>query len=86
MALDFTKMDGLFPAIVLDAVSRRVLMLGYMNEESLTKTIGTGKTWFYSRSRQALWMKGETSGHIQSVKEILYDCDQDTLLIKVEQI
>ncbi len=77
---------GLVPAIVQDYQSGQVLMMAYMNEESLTKTIGTGKTWFYSRSRQTLWMKGETSGHIQSVKEILYDCDQDTLLIKVEQI
>jgi phosphoribosyl-ATP pyrophosphohydrolase/phosphoribosyl-AMP cyclohydrolase len=61
-------------------------MMAYMNAESIDKTLSTGKTWFYSRSRQALWMKGETSGHVQNVKELLYDCDEDTLLIKVEQI
>lgn len=76
---------GLIPAIIQDDKSGQVLMLAYMNRESLTKTIATGKTWFYSRSRQQLWMKGEESGHIQEVKEILYDCDQDTLLVKVEQ-
>lgn len=76
---------GLIPAIIQDYKSGQVLMMAYMNAESLGKTIETGKTWFYSRSRQSLWMKGETSGHIQTVKEILYDCDEDTLLIKVEQ-
>jgi phosphoribosyl-ATP pyrophosphohydrolase len=76
---------GLVPAIIQDYQSGQVLMMAYMNKESLEKTMETGKTWFYSRSRQALWMKGESSGHIQSVKEILYDCDEDTLLIKVEQ-
>ena len=60
-------------------------MLAYMNQEALAKTLETGKTWFYSRSRQELWMKGESSGHVQTVKEILFDCDQDALLIKVEQ-
>ena len=60
-------------------------MLAYMNQESLDKTIETGKTWFFSRSRQALWHKGETSGHEQKVREIAFDCDADTLLIKVEQ-
>ncbi|PKM76517.1 MAG: bifunctional phosphoribosyl-AMP cyclohydrolase/phosphoribosyl-ATP pyrophosphatase [Firmicutes bacterium HGW-Firmicutes-15] len=77
---------GLVPAIIQDYQSGQVLMMAYMNAESLEKTMSTGKTWFYSRSRQSLWNKGETSGHIQTVKEILYDCDEDTLLIKVEQL
>lgn len=77
--------QGLIPAIIQDAVSGQVLMMAYMNAEALNKTLETGKTWFYSRSRQSLWMKGESSGHIQQVKEIRYDCDQDTLLILVEQ-
>ena len=76
---------GLVPAIIQDYQSGQVLMMAYMNAESLEKTIQSGKTWFYSRSRQSLWMKGESSGHIQDVKEILYDCDEDTILIKVEQ-
>jgi phosphoribosyl-AMP cyclohydrolase / phosphoribosyl-ATP pyrophosphohydrolase len=77
---------GLVPAIIQDYQSGQVLMMAYMNAESLGKTMQTGQTWFYSRSRQSLWMKGESSGHIQAVKEVLYDCDEDTLLIKVEQI
>ena len=77
---------GLVPAIIQDYQSGQVLMMAYMNAESLEKTLSTGKTWFYSRSREALWMKGETSGHVQNVQELLYDCDEDTLLIKVEQI
>lgn len=81
----FEKSD-LIPAIIQDYNNGQVLMLAYMNEESLQKTIDTKKTWFYSRSRQKLWNKGETSGHFQIVKEILVDCDCDTLLIKVEQI
>ncbi|NLN87691.1 MAG: bifunctional phosphoribosyl-AMP cyclohydrolase/phosphoribosyl-ATP diphosphatase HisIE [Syntrophomonadaceae bacterium] len=76
---------GLVPAIIQDSRSGRVLMMAYMNAESLEKTIESGKTWFYSRSRRQLWMKGETSGHVQQVKEIFYDCDQDCLLIQVEQ-
>ena len=76
---------GLVPAIIQDYESNQVLMLAYMNAESLEKTLSTGTTWFYSRSREALWNKGETSGHFQTVKEILFDCDEDTLLIKVEQ-
>ncbi|QGT98821.1 Phosphoribosyl-AMP cyclohydrolase [Candidatus Syntrophocurvum alkaliphilum] len=76
---------GLMPAIIQDINSGQVLMMAYMNEESLNKTIETNKTWFYSRSRQELWMKGESSGHIQDVKKIMYDCDADTLLIQVEQ-
>lgn len=76
---------GLVPAIIQDYKSGQVLMLAYMNAESLQKTIETGRTWFYSRSRQELWNKGGTSGHIQEVKNIRYDCDGDALLIKVEQ-
>ncbi len=85
--LDKIKFDekGLVPAVIQDAVSGTVLMLGYMNRESLEKTIETGKTWFYSRSRQKLWNKGETSGHFQTVIKALYDCDEDTLLFKVKQ-
>lgn len=77
--------QGLVPAIIQDAISGRVLMLAYMNRESLEKTLESGCTWFYSRSRQQLWMKGETSGHVQKVKDIYYDCDEDSLLIQVEQ-
>ena len=77
--------NGLVPAIIVDAANDEVLMLAYMNEESLKKTIETGTTWFFSRSRNKLWNKGETSGHFQIVKDIYIDCDEDTLLIKVEQ-
>jgi phosphoribosyl-ATP pyrophosphohydrolase/phosphoribosyl-AMP cyclohydrolase len=77
--------QGLIPAIIQDYQNGQVLMMAYMNQESLQKTLDTGKTWFYSRSRQKLWMKGEESGHVQEVKEIRYDCDADTLLIKVIQ-
>ncbi len=76
---------GLVPAIIQDSQSGRVLMMAYMNAESLGKTIESGYTWFYSRSREQLWMKGETSGHVQKVREIYYDCDGDCLLIQVEQ-
>ncbi|MCX7795195.1 MAG: bifunctional phosphoribosyl-AMP cyclohydrolase/phosphoribosyl-ATP diphosphatase HisIE [bacterium] len=78
--------DGLIPAIIQEANSGEVLMLGYMNEESLKKTIETGTTWFWSRERQRLWNKGETSGNIQKVKEIRVDCDNDALLVLVEQV
>jgi phosphoribosyl-AMP cyclohydrolase len=77
---------GLIPAIIQDFRSNEVLMMAYMNKASLERTIETGKTCFWSRSRQKFWTKGETSGNIQHVKEILYDCDEDTLLIKVEQV
>ena len=77
--------DGLIPAIIQDAETDEVLMMAYMNEKSLKNTIRTGRTCFWSRSRQELWWKGETSGNIQEVEEIKYDCDGDTLLIKVEQ-
>jgi phosphoribosyl-AMP cyclohydrolase len=78
--------DGLIPAIVQDNESGRVLMMAWMNRASLEATIATGKTHFWSRSRQKFWVKGESSGHIQRVKDIALDCDGDTLLIKVEQI
>jgi len=77
--------QGLIPAIIQDMDSKDVLMLGYMNKASLEKTIQTGKTCFWSRSRQKFWTKGETSGNVQIVREILYDCDQDTLLVIVDQ-
>ncbi|HAA09688.1 MAG: bifunctional phosphoribosyl-AMP cyclohydrolase/phosphoribosyl-ATP diphosphatase HisIE [Syntrophomonadaceae bacterium] len=77
--------QGLIPAIVQDVNSGQVLMMAYMNQEALDKTVASGQTWFYSRSRQCLWKKGETSGNIQAVQEIRYDCDQDTLLVLVEQ-
>ncbi|MBR4163136.1 MAG: phosphoribosyl-AMP cyclohydrolase [Solobacterium sp.] len=83
--LDFAKGNGLLPCIVQDAQTNQVLMLAYMNEESLQKTIETKLATYYSRSRKALWVKGETSGHYQHVKEILVDCDEDTILIKVDQ-
>lgn len=76
---------GLVPAIVQDVRTKDVLMLAYMNEESIQKTIDTGFATFYSRSRQTLWVKGETSGNLQAVKSIAYDCDQDSILIQVEQ-
>jgi len=82
--LTFTS-DGLIPAIIQDAQSGRVLMMAWMNRASLEKTITTGKTHFWSRSRQKFWMKGETSGHTQTVKNVAFDCDGDALLIQVEQ-
>ncbi|MBI5787728.1 MAG: phosphoribosyl-AMP cyclohydrolase [Candidatus Schekmanbacteria bacterium] len=77
---------GLIPAIVQDVENNEVLMLAYMNRESLQKTVASGKTHFWSRSRNKLWLKGETSGHFQHVQDISYDCDADTLLIKVKQV
>lgn len=77
--------DGLIPAVVQDADNGDVLMVAYMNRESLVETLQTGKTWFWSRSRQKYWMKGESSGHTQDVQEIYYDCDADCLLVKVVQ-
>ncbi len=78
--------DGLIPAIVQDHESGQVLMMAWMNEASLKSTIETGKTHFWSRSRQKYWMKGESSGHTQAVKRVSFDCDGDTLLIQAEQI
>ena len=77
--------DGLVPAIVQEEGTGRVVMMAWMNEASLKSTIETGKTHFWSRSRQKYWMKGESSGHTQDVKDIAFDCDGDTLLIQVEQ-
>lgn len=86
MELDrFFKKSELIPAVIQEEKTGEVLMLAYMNKESLAKTLETGYTWFYSRSRQKLWNKGETSGHVQKVISINGDCDDDTLLIKVEQ-
>ena len=76
--------NGLITAVVQDAVSKDVLMVAWMNAESLQKTIESGETWFWSRSRQELWHKGRTSGNTQKVVEIRYDCDDDTLLVLVE--
>ena len=84
--LNFKKMGGLIPAIVQDHQTGEVLMLAYMNQEAFDATVATGKATYYSRSRQALWVKGETSGNVQLVKEIRIDCDDDTVLIKVEQL
>ena len=86
MDISMIKFDehGLVPAVIQEE-NGQVLMLAYMNAESLQKTLDTGFTWFYSRSRQCLWQKGETSGNVQRVKSINYDCDGDTLLIKVHQ-
>ena len=84
--IDFKKGDGLVPVIIQDASSNEVLMLGYMNQEAWEKTLATRRACFWSRSRQKLWVKGETSGHVQEVKEIYLDCDGDTLLLKVNQI
>jgi phosphoribosyl-AMP cyclohydrolase len=83
---DFSKGHGLVPAIVQDASNGKVLMLAYMNELAWQRTLATGKAHYWSRSRQQLWLKGETSGHIQQVREICLDCDLDTILLKVEQI
>jgi phosphoribosyl-AMP cyclohydrolase len=78
--------DGLIPAIIQEQSTGRVLMMAWMNRASLESTIATGKTHFWSRSRKKFWMKGESSGHTQQVKDIAFDCDGDTLLIQVEQI
>ncbi|HSH40375.1 MAG TPA: phosphoribosyl-AMP cyclohydrolase [Chthoniobacterales bacterium] len=84
MNIDFAKLQGVVPAIVQDYQSGRVLMLGFMNEEAYQRTVETGFATFFSRSRQKLWLKGESSGHRLAVKEIFLDCDEDTVLLKVE--
>lgn len=86
MNINFNKSDGLVPVIVQDAVNMQVLMLGYMNEEALAKTNEVGKVVFYSRSKQRLWMKGETSGNFLFVNEIKVDCDNDTILIMANPV
>jgi len=83
--LDFKKGNGLIPVVVQDAESKELLMLAYTNEEALEKTLSTGYAHYWSRSRNKLWMKGETSGHTQKIKSIIVDCDYDTLLFIVEQ-
>ena len=83
-SLKFEK--GLIPVVIQDIEDGEVLMLAYMNKDSLTKTLKTGRTHFWSRSRKKVWLKGETSGHYQKVKEVYFDCDKDTLLIKVKQV
>ncbi len=84
--IDFAKSGGLVPAVVQDWKTGEVLMVGYMNAESWAKTQETGKICFWSRSRQKLWVKGETSGHVQIVKEVWVDCDHDAILLKIEQV
>ncbi len=86
MTPDFVKMNGLIPAIVQDYKTREVLMLGFMNPEAWEATLSTGKATFYSRSRKELWVKGKTSGHLQIVKEIRIDCDDDAVLLLVDQV
>lgn len=84
--MNFEKTGGLIPAIVQDHATGEVLMLAYINREAWETTLRTGKATFYSRSRQQLWIKGETSGNMQIIKEIRIDCDDDTVIYKVEQI
>ncbi len=81
--MDFSKLGGLIPAIVQDATDSEVLMVGFMNEEALARTQESGFATFFSRTRNTLWMKGETSGNTLAVQEILIDCDDDTVLLKV---
>ena len=84
--MDFSKLDGLIPAIVQDAASSEVLMVGFMNEEALELTKTTGFATFFSRTRNTLWMKGETSGNRLEVKKMLTDCDDDTVLLRVARL
>lgn len=84
--LDFSKFDGLLPAIVQDYSTSEVLMVAFMNEDAWKKTVKTGKATYFSRSRNKLWVKGESSGHVQMVREIRIDCDNDTVLLKVDQV
>jgi phosphoribosyl-AMP cyclohydrolase len=86
MTLDFSKLDGLIPAVIQEEKSGRVLMVGFMNPEAFQKTVDTGHVTFFSRSRNKLWMKGESSGHVLKVKAIANDCDDDSLLIQVEAL
>ena len=84
--MDFSKLDGLIPAVIQDADSAEVLMVGFMNEEALRLTIETGFATFFSRTRNKLWMKGETSGNRLQVIDLLTDCDDDTVLVKVKRL
>jgi phosphoribosyl-ATP pyrophosphohydrolase/phosphoribosyl-AMP cyclohydrolase len=83
--MDYTKLDGLVPAVIQDADSGEVLMVGFMNDTALARTKETGFATFYSRTRKELWMKGETSGNKLAVQQILVDCDDDTVLVKVKR-
>ena len=85
VTIDFAKGDGIVPVIIQDHTTNEVLMLAYMNQEAWEKTLSTGKVHYYSRSRNKLWMKGETSGHTQDVYGVYIDCDTDTILIKIHQ-
>jgi len=85
MAMDYTKLDGLIPAVIQDADSSEVLMVGFMNEEALALTRSSGYATFFSRTRNTLWMKGETSGNKLAIVDILVDCDEDTVLLKVKR-
>ena len=82
--IDFSKGDGIVPVIVQDANTKEVLTLAYTNKESLERTLTTGNSWFWSRSRKKLWMKGEESGNTQKVKKIMVDCDSDAIIYLVE--
>ncbi len=84
--LDFEKQDGLIAAVVQDVNTHRVLMVGYMNRDALDKTVATGQVTFFSRSRQKLWTKGESSGHVLKMKSIAVDCDGDALLVEAEPV
>ena len=84
--MDYSKLDGLIPAVIQDADSAEVLMVGFMNEEALATTRSSGYATFFSRSRGKLWMKGETSGNKLQVVDILVDCDDDTVLVKVKRL
>ncbi len=86
MNLNFSKLDGLVPAVVQDHATGRVLMVGFMNQEAFRLTVETGAVTFWSRSREQLWVKGETSGHRLLVREIMTDCDQDCVLVKAEAL
>ena len=83
---NFAKGEGLVPVIAQDYLTNEVLMMAYMNRESWLLTLSTGKATYWSRSRKSLWLKGESSGHVQQVKEIYIDCDEDTVLLKVDQL
>ena len=86
MQLDFAKLEGLVPAIVQDAASGEVLMLGFMNEQAYRETRASGEVTFFSRTRNKLWRKGEQSGHVLRVREVLVDCDGDTVLVRAEPV
>ena len=86
MVLDFKKLDGLIPAVIQDAASGEVLMLGFMNEEAYAATQASGEVTFFSRSRNKLWRKGEQSGHVLRVRDIRVDCDVDALLVRVDPV